>query len=499
MGANDTEHIWLRQTVTFTVDGQTRTLEIGVPLPRNATPQDVEALLGVADAGMNALSRRLDAQVADALVGDASTHTPTIGADSIDSERLSGAPAAPISANTPIPAHEAPSTNGHAPRETREPIDTTSVEEPENARPHEATGARQPHTPGRPNPPSEAPTATPRVSAPSATPPPAPERSATPQRPAPVASHSQPPTAPSSGPSHTTTDTGVELTRAQFLAAAAELGLNPRQAMDQLGVRSLEGLNLREALESLRRQLLGATSSAEPEPETVSEPEIVSAASTASSTSHYFEEEDDEDTILYALDEDNDDDEEMTVDELGALGSAKAQSGANEDALDDIDLEDVPDLSPPPASARQRTTSAARKAPSAATEAPETPASSGGQTQAMQLIGKLRAANGGGTASDYQRNAYRNIVENELGKPQATALVRGLWRTTLDRLSAGQLEALIRWGKEEVFAEEAAQVIATLRAEQRRAEQQAETTARDADHPAEPRATSRNRPGAGSQ
>ena len=89
----------------------------------------------------------------------------------------------------------------------------------------------------------------------------------------------------------------------------------------------------------------------------------------------------------------------------------------------------------------------------------------------MQLIGKLRAATGGAPASDYQLTAYRNIVENELGKANATALVRGLWRTTADRLSAGQLDALIRWGKEEVFAEEAALVLAALRAEQRRAEQ----------------------------
>ena len=54
MDAKDTEHIWLRQTVTFTVDGQTRTLEIGVPVPRDATAQDVETLLDVADAGMRA-------------------------------------------------------------------------------------------------------------------------------------------------------------------------------------------------------------------------------------------------------------------------------------------------------------------------------------------------------------------------------------------------------------------------------------------------------------
>ena len=98
MSANDSEHIWLRQTVTFTVNGQTRTLEIGIPLARNASAQDVEALLGVADAGMSALSRRLDAQVTEALAEDRSTQIPLI-----DAERASAISAAP--ATTPAPTH----------------------------------------------------------------------------------------------------------------------------------------------------------------------------------------------------------------------------------------------------------------------------------------------------------------------------------------------------------------------------------------------------------
>jgi hypothetical protein len=296
----------------------------------------------------------------------------------------------------------------------------------------------------------------------------------------------------------------VEMTRPQFLTAVGELGLNPRQAMDQLGVRSLEGLNLREALESLRRQLLGAASAAEPELEIAPEPEPVTTATATSTTPRYFEEEDDE-TIPYSLDEETDEEDEATGDDFASSVSSRSviepSPAGEDDTLDDIDLEDVPDLSPPP-SARQRATPATRKAPTAATEAPTTATeaapTSGGRTQAMQLIGKLRTATGGGPASDYQRNAYHNIVEDELGKPQATALVRGLWRTTLDRLSSGQLEALIRWGKEEVFAEEAAQVIATLRAEQRRAEQ-ADAAPNHTDQPAEPRATTRSRPSAGSR
>jgi hypothetical protein len=308
---------------------------------------------------------------------------------------------------------------------------------------------------------------------------------------------------------------GAEMTRPEFISAAAELGLNPRQAMDRLGVRSLEGLNLREALESLRRQLLGASSYAEPEPEPESEPEqdfapdpvtgAIRAVAEPSAASR-FEEEDDE-TIFYALDED---DELIEDDFAPAPAGNGANPVASDDVLDEtdddnddddeIDLDDVPDLSPPPVPARSRATTAGRKTTSAAreTSAPAQDAasaskSSGARTQALRQIGKLRSATGGGTASEYQRNAYRNIVENELGRSRAVALVRGLWRTTADHLTAGQLDALIRWGKEEVFAEEAEQVLAALQAEQERADQEA-AAADGPDTSAAPRTAPRGRP-----
>ena len=75
--ANGHDKIWLRQSVTFTVDGQTRTLEVGIPLPSGATPDDVEALLGEADTGMARLSRYLDERVA-AQLGIQSTASPMI-------------------------------------------------------------------------------------------------------------------------------------------------------------------------------------------------------------------------------------------------------------------------------------------------------------------------------------------------------------------------------------------------------------------------------------
>ena len=63
--ARDADHIWLRQSVTFSVNGQTRTLEMALPLRPGATPDEVDALLDEADAGMRRLSQRLDAHLAE--------------------------------------------------------------------------------------------------------------------------------------------------------------------------------------------------------------------------------------------------------------------------------------------------------------------------------------------------------------------------------------------------------------------------------------------------
>ncbi len=442
MNGHETGHIWLRQSVTFTVAGQTRTLEIGIPVPPHSSAQEIEALLQTANTGMDVLSRHLDAQIAAALAGTEAPQ-PTTRATSPQRDTVSTPTAAPATARDVHDAHDAPPPAPEvAPTPpTLEPAKPAPSAPPESrtAAPASATAP----TPGR-------------------------QAQPAPQRPVADASHTQPPAA----------STSAEMTRPQFLAAAAELGLNPRQAMDHLGVRSLEGLNLREALESLRRQLHGASSAVEAEPDVETPP--AKPANRLDPTPQFFEEEDDE-TILFSLDDDADEEEEENDladedDDAVVSESAVERSAAPSLASDEIedDLEDVPDLAPPPTPIRQRSASSARDDQTTSSGAAGT---NGARSRAMQLIGKLRTATGGGPASDYQRTAFHNIVEEELGKSRATSLVRGLWRTTTDQLTSGQLDALIRWGKEEVFADEAAQVLATLRAEQQRAAQSATSAA----------------------
>lgn len=59
----------------------------------------------------------------------------------------------------------------------------------------------------------------------------------------------KPSAAPAPLPSYTRS--GGDMDRPAFISAIEQMGLNPKEAMDRLGVRSLSGINLREALDTL--------------------------------------------------------------------------------------------------------------------------------------------------------------------------------------------------------------------------------------------------------
>jgi hypothetical protein len=325
------EHIWLRQTITQTIAGQTRTLEIGVSVRPGMSADQIEALLREADTGMRRLSRHLESQVA------------TVAGITSSSE------------------------DGHAEPELE--LDPEPVSPPRSVAPISGPA---------PNP----------VTVPT---PPVPQ--------APLTASSL-----------------EELSVPEFVAAArTELDLSPKQAMDKLNVKSLKGLNLREALEMLRRQSLGSTNRAGPgAPAEGSAPPPVPLPTTPP---HYFDEEDSEFEVTYQLDDD----------------------------ADPSDLESVPDFDAMP--------------PSMKVEVGEA------RGRALYIVGQMRKASGGGAATSMQKSAYRNIIQNELGEQNARALVLGLWKAPVEKLGAEQLDALLSWGKQETFGEEAQLVLAALRSE----------------------------------
>ncbi len=283
---------------------------------------------------------------------------------------------------------------------------------------------------------------------------------------------------------------GADLSRPEFIKAAGELGLDVRQAMQRLGVRSLEGLNLRESLELLRRQAVrgdepapatesgpapaAPTSAGRPAPVRLAAPARPSGAPPAApqSAPAYGFDEEEEPELTFTIDGDEELDEAFGGYSTGSgtpAGGADSEDYDTLEELDELDLDDVPDFGPPapahtPAARRKSAPAGSTAAPPAPEpERPGAPASAAGE-----LIARLRGAHAGGVMSGQQRTAYRNIVVNELGEARAAGLVRGLWNVTPERLGAEQADELLSWGKRDTFADEATQVLAELRAERER-------------------------------
>jgi hypothetical protein len=268
------------------------------------------------------------------------------------------------------------------------------------------------------------------------------------------------------------------MTLPQFLAEAqAEFGFTPRQVMENLNVRSLSGVNYREALATLRRHSLR---------ESVAPPLSPAAAATLEpapppAAPHYFEEELDEPEVVFGIR----DLEGGTLDgEANPYAASDTEDDEEDDALlDALDLEEAEEaaLPPPtpirPSAGQPRSSGRSTPAPSAA--APVAPVDGGQEkdgSAALRLITQLRGAQAGGVPSSYQRTAYRNLVVSQLGDEKAKAVVAALYRVSPERLGPEQLDALVSWGKQDNFADEVELVLAELRAERDRAARQTSAT-----------------------
>jgi hypothetical protein len=535
---SDGEHIWLRQSVRFTVGDQERTLEIAVPIRPGADADEVERLLAEAGAGMDRLTTHLDARVATVRAGPqaAASGVPVVvpapvAPGPVTPAPIVQAPSAPTpSAPTPsAPAHDVPERERvvaeRRPNVEPESPPASTRRPPERPERAETEHARAEHPEPEPTLSEPKPA---EVTRSARTPPPS-------QRPAASA-----PAA--SAPEHTAALAPID--RRQFLAETQGLGLNPRQVMDQLGVRSLDGLNYAEALETLRRQHLRAesgaaessstafgssgngssgavparahaptastperrapaASSAPPSPARAtgatearppaSPPSAPSSAAPPRTSTAYFDEEDDleltpgmedeldEDFALGENDEagpgvddygdDGEDEDEgietIDLDEL-ARDDPRGPGVAVTDARDGQDgqeeLDDVPDFAAGPAVPRAGAGSNEGRG------ADHVALAAGGldalrrRGRARELVERFRAVSKTGTPQERQLSSYNHAVAGQIGAEDAAFLTRALFRTTPERTSRDQLQELISWSKEDAFADEAADVLALLRA-----------------------------------
>jgi hypothetical protein len=241
---------------------------------------------------------------------------------------------------------------------------------------------------------------------------------------------------------------GPALDRKQFIAEIAVLGLNPKQAMERLGIRSLDGINLRQALEQLRLQVLRERSSpsggslAEAE-ETYNAPAGGTSRTGGSVQSGVLPRHPVPETKHGPLLSQVAPRDQMALRQPLAgeiLVDAEGQALANdveEDQDEDSDLPDHP--LPIPIRGGDRKLISLQE-----------------RVKAQALLERLRRLRGRlNPPSSDNLKAFRNVVENQLGAQKTAALLRAIWDVSQpERLSPEQVAECIRWGKDDHFEEE---------------------------------------------
>jgi len=211
-GTDGSPYIWLRYTTQFSTGGRTHTIEMGIPVPVGASAELREQLIREAEMGMDQLSRRVESRVSQML--QRSSRPPeTARAQETSTIRPAQAPLQDSSNRnmTGTPAASGTSSTTPAPRSTREGPQPLPLHEKQPA----PTPIRQSGVVNMP--------VTPGVQG----------------------------------------DANSNMKLSQFMQAIRETwGLTPKQAMDLLNVKTLNGMNYREALRQLQPLVEGSARNA---------------------------------------------------------------------------------------------------------------------------------------------------------------------------------------------------------------------------------------------
>jgi hypothetical protein len=400
-------YIWLRHTTQFKVGDRIHTIEMSVPVPFGASAEMRERLFREAEAGLEQLANHVEhragqvTQNAQATTRNqpgkvvAPTPKTTVPpppataslSTSQPTQRPTNLPSLPPA---PIQLHEPAPTASTMPP-TRETVQPPTSNDQELAVPptRHYIGASMPSAPG------------------------------------------------------TSGDVSGSMKLPQFIQYIKEsMGLTPKQAMDLLNVKTLSGLNLRDALEQLQSLVVRETVASTPtvptpivreqkatKPDTKTPPanpapvspppptpipissvktpglkEITNAVVRDAPSSYpaNFDEE---------IDLDNDEEEEL---DLGG----------------DEGIEFLPELTD-----EERAT-------------------------AGEVFDKLKEARGTTTVGDARLRALHNVVGDQVSDEQLLQITEGVWGVNaLKKLKSDQVEALISWAKEDEFINEAELVI----------------------------------------
>jgi|GEM_PF-580186 len=425
-GTDGNPYIWLRYTTQFTTGGRTHTIEMGIPVPLGASAEVREQLIREAEMGMEQLSRHVENRVSQVL--QRSSRPPeTVRAQESSIMRPTQPPLQARATGTPAPAATQPASQEPA-REGPQPLplhEKPSVAAP--ARQSQSIAASMPVTPG--------------VQA----------------------------------------DANSNMKLSQFLQAIREtLGLSPKEAMDLLNVKNLNGMNYREALRELQSRVEGKTgntnssmpannrpSSSQPQPASSTTP----AATGTSPTRPNAETARGIQTPASG--------EKMDVREV----KGHAQTPQNATATPAAQAKAPPKPSTPTPPARPAPAALAgpanipvipikdemlREAPRVFKfdeEDEEMDEGKAGQDEEQKAIARikldeLKAIRGTATASPGRLTVLQNVLNSQISEDQLQRLIQSVWGAPgVKKLKVDQVEALIAWAKEDFFVEEVEAVL----------------------------------------
>ena len=437
------QYIWLRYATQYSKDGRTHTIEMGIPVPLGASAETREKLLREAETGMSDLVQHVEERVFQALEHVQGSHLASNQEMAVSQTTR---PAPVLKAEPPASPSVTPSTAHTMPGvpDQPTPVQTRPANRPaSDPAPQTAQFPNVPRTPARTSPPVAQTVEVP------------------PTR------HSVGASMPSSlGPS----STSGNLTIPDFLSHIKEnMHLTPKQAMDLLRVKSLSGINLREALENLKRIMTqnaqGETSIPQPPQHQGQQASTVREGRSITPISHNASsaplpaqpsqpiaiqsQEAPKDELSTSPVSDALDDPEAqpasNVAEMRIPQPIEPARGFDEEVDGSEELEDLDDSD---------------NLSVASEISPER------LSRARDRISSLRETQGAAVASPARLKVLRNAADDEVSTEQLQQLVAGVWHMqALNKLKMDQVEALISWAKEDDFLDEVTAVLIVLEEE----------------------------------
>jgi hypothetical protein len=234
-----------------------------------------------------------------------------------------------------------------------------------------------------------------------------------------------------------TGDTAGNLSLPQFIQIIKDsLGLTPKQAMELLRVKSLTGLNLRDKLEELQ-SLTPSETANEPEPIEHLRGDAPSRGGERLPTNigsrPPVSQPDQPKSNIVPI-------SKKVLEEIphAVIRETPPSYPAFDEELDDeeIEFEDEPEY--PQLEEHEREI-------------------------ARAVLSRLREARGSGVASPSRLTAMNNVISGQISDQQLQQLIQGVWEVNSEKkLKNDQVEALVYWGKDDNFIEEAELVLALL-------------------------------------